>query len=183
MECAHPRHQRQRPPRRVRRTQRSRRSHQGQADQLRLLRRRVQPDGRHDLGFIIGFPWRPTPARSGAEPARDGTDGDLPAALGQPGRARTGVFAAWHGHRPQWCRLDAPREWTHGQLRPQQVHGAAQRTHRHRKPLPRGLDPLPGAGAADQESDRVRQCRVELLHVGGSVQHAGAGRERADQHG
>ena len=126
-------------------------------------------------GSSLGFPRRDSQARPGPQPARDGSDGGLRAALGQPGRTRAGILPAWHGHRPQRRRLDAPRERTHGQLRPQQVHGAAQRTHRHRRPLPGGLDPLPGAGATNQEPDRVRQCRVELLHVGGSVQHVGVG--------
>ena len=82
----------------------------------------------HDLGIFIGLPWRDSQARPRAEPSRDGSDGGLPAALGQPSRTGSGVLAARYGHRPQRRRLDAPRQRAHGQLRPQQVHGAAQRS-------------------------------------------------------
>ena len=96
-------------------------------------------------GSSLGFPGLILPDGPGAEPTRDCPHRGLRVALGQPRRTRAGVLPTGHGHRPQRRRLDTSRERTPRQLRPQQVQGATQRTHRHRATLPRGLDPLYGA--------------------------------------
>ena len=98
------------------------------------------------------------------------------------GRAHRRVFAARRGHRPARGDVGGARQWAPGQLRPEQMHGTAQRSDGYRPALPRGLDLLPRATATDPGRNHPRKRRGELLHVGRSVQRPGARRERAHQH-
>ena len=65
----------------------------------------------------------------------------------------------------------------HGQLRPPQVQGTAERPDGDRPALPRGLDALSRTAAAAQGRDRSRQRRRQLLHLGRSVRHVRAWRQ------
>ena len=92
------------------------------------------------------------------------------------------VDPAQTGHAPRGvdvdparCHLDGTvRQRAPGQLRPPQVPHP-QRTAGDRAALPRGLDALPDARAADEGRDRPGQRRLPLLQLGGSVRHARAG--------
>ena len=154
LDRADPRHQRQRQARRVRRAEPAGRSGQGQADRRRLLRRRA---GRRriGLGILAGL----SRARSsGSLPARTRRRRRSPRSTSRRGTIRrvatSGVFAARHGHRPQRRRLGRAGERPPGQLRPAQVQGTAQRTERDGSALPRRMDVLCRAAAADEGRDR-----------------------------
>ena len=125
-------------------------------------------------GSVLGFPGLRHSSQPGVEPARDRADGSLRAAAAR-------LRAARHGHRPQRRRVDAALERPHGELRPQEMQGAAQRPERDGQALPRRLDavsvPRPEAGERDGDGQR----RGELLHVGRSVRHVWARQERADR--
>ena len=122
-------------------------------------------------------------AGSRRQPARDLQRGGLRAAVREPRRGPepVGPRRTRHRRRPQRPPLDGaggqrpPRE-----LRPRQVR-RAERPDRNRTALPRGLDPLPDAGPADEGRDGGGERRLPLLQLGGSVRHAGTGRERADR--
>ena len=64
----------------------------------------------------------------------------------------------------------------HGQVRPQQVQGAARTGDRDRPALPGGLDALSVPRPADAGRRRNRQRGGELLHLGRSVRHVRARR-------
>ena len=78
--------------------------------------------------------------------------------------------------------LDPAVERPHGELRPPQMQGAAERTERDGQALSRGLDAPSLPRPAAREREGVRQRRGELLHVGGSVRHVRARQGRADRH-
>ena len=140
------------------------------------------PDG-SIWGSSLGFPGAIMRLVPGLEPARDRADGNLRAA------GVTDPKADVLGFSPRGMDVDrngvawvALVERTHGELRSPQVQGAAERREGDGTALPRRLDVLSGAAAADQGRDRRRQRRGQLLHVGRSVRHVGPRREHADQH-
>ena len=78
------------------------------------------------------------------------------------------------GFSPRCADVDRAGQRASGQLRSAQVQRTTQRADRNGTTLSRGLDLLSRTVAADGWGDRSRQCRRELLHLGGSIQHAGA---------
>ena len=165
LDADHPRHQRQRQARRLGRAEPAGRSDQGQAHRRRALWHRRQSAGRHDLGLGADLPGLRHPRRSGLEPVGDRARRNLRA-------ADAGLRPARLRHRPQRRRLGAAVERPHGELRPQQMQGSAERPgDRDRPALPGRLDALSVPRAADAERDRHRQRGGELLHLGRPVRH------------
>ena len=106
------------------------------------------PDG-SVWGSVARLPRRGRPADPGREPAGDRAHRGLRAAVGQSRRPPiAGLLPARHGRRPQRRGLGRAGERAHGQLRPAQVQGPAQRPDRHRPALPGGVDALRRAAAA-----------------------------------
>ena len=158
------------------------RSHEGYAPERCVL----WPGDRHgwiDLGHGAGIPGRDRAGESGVESAGDGAGGILRSAVEQSQGAGAGLFAARHGHRPQQRGLGGAGQRALGQLRPAQMQRAAERTEGDGSALSRRLDAVSDAGAELQERDDVRQRRLALLRLGGSVRHVGPGQEHADRHG
>ena len=139
------------------------------------------PDG-SVWGSVLGFPGAVVRLVPGSNPPETALAEVYEPPFDNPEGAGPGLLAARHGHRSQRRRLGGARQRTHGQLRSPQVQRAAERADGDRPALPRGLDALRGAAAADEGRDRSGQRRGELLHVGRSVRHVRARREHADQH-
>ena len=133
-------------------------------------------------GTVLGFPGGDRAAESRIESAGDRAGGILRGAVQQSEGAGAGLFAARHGYRPQQRRLGRARQRPPGQLRPPQVQRSAERPDGDRPALPRRLDALSNARAEVQERDGLRQRRLALLRLGGSVRHAGTGQEHAHRH-
>ena len=125
-------------------------------------------------GSVLGVPGAVVRLSPGREPAGDGAGRDLQ-------RADAGLRRARRRHRQERRGVGVARQRPHGQLRPAQVQGAAQRPQGDRRSLPRGLgvSPVPGPGLPRH---RREQRRVELLLVGGSAQHVRPRREHPDVH-
>ena len=100
----------------------------------RLLRHRRQPADGTIWGSVLGFPGSIMRLDPGADPSKT--------ALAEIYEVPVpGLWAARLGHRPQRRRLGAAVERSHGQLRPPQVQGPAQRpAGRRRQALPGRLD-------------------------------------------
>ncbi len=79
-------------------------------------------------------------------------------------------------------RLDTAGQRPSRQLRPPQVPGAPQRAHRDGSPVPRRLDLLPRPASAVPGRHGSGQRRRGLLRLGGPIQYAGSGRQRAHKH-
>ena len=131
------------------------------------------PDG-SVWGSVLGFPGAVVRLNPGSNPPETALAEVYEPPFDNPEGARSWLLAARHGRRSQRRRLGGARERPPGQLRSPQVQGPAQRTDGDRAALPRGLDALSGAAAADQGRDRLGQRRGELLHVGRSVRHVRA---------
>ena len=139
------------------------------------------PDG-SIWGSSLGFPGGVVRLVPGANPPETALAEFYELPCDNPNAQRR-LLAARHGRRPQRRRVGGARERPHGELRPPQVQGPAQRPDGDRPALPRGLDVLPEPlpqlkGVTDPGS-----AEGELLHVGRPVRHARPRRERADQHG
>ena len=148
LDRARHRHQRQRQARRVRRAGPAGRSDEGQAlSAAAFYAVAPAPDG-VGLGHrSLGFPGAVIRLNPGANPPETALAEVFEPPFDDPKRAR--LLAARHGRRSQRRRLGGARERTPGELRSPQVQGPAQRPEGDRPALPRGLDALPGAAAAD----------------------------------
>ena len=107
------------------------------------------PDG-SIWGSVLGFPGRDRPAHAGVESAGDGARRGLRAAARQSQGSGARLFAARHGCRSQRRRVGRAGQRPSGQLRSAEVQGTAERTERNGPALPRGLDALSRAAAADE---------------------------------
>src|SRR5262249_51038347 len=174
------RHQRQRQTRRrLCRAEPAGRPEQGQAHRRRPLRHRLQPERRHHLGLGASVPGRRRAHHPGRQSAGDDACGILRGAVERAARADQRLRPAGHGYRPQRRRLGAARQWPHGELRPQEVQGTAQRPDRNRQTLSGRVVALSVPRTAVRGRDRQRQRAGELLHLGRSVRHVRARQERA----
>ena len=142
----------------------------------------IGPDGMV-WGSVLGFPGGLVRLNPGAASAGDGARGVLRSPLEKPPSAGVGLFTARHGRGWKRRRLGGVGKRTSGQLRPKEMQGSTQWSERDRSALPRGLDTIPDTGAQLSEREGVRQCRLALLRLGGSVRYAGAGKEHADRDG
>ncbi len=132
------------------------------------------PDG-SIWGSVLGFPGAVVRLNPGSNPPETAL-----AEVYEPPHAR--LLAARRRCGSQWCLLDGARERTHGELRPTQMQGAAQRTEGDRPALPGRLDALSRAVAATEGRHGSRQRRGELLHLGRLARYSRARRERTDRH-
>ena len=154
---------------------------EGHAHRRVRLRHHPQPRRRLDLDRAApAGAGEHRPPRAGRQPARDVHRRGLRAAVREP-RRRPGPVGSRrprHRRRPQRGPLDrARRQRPPRELRPKQVRGA-ERPHRHRPALPRGLDPLRHPRPPDEGGGGGGERRLPLLQLGRPVRHAGAGRER-----
>ena len=92
-----------------------------------------------------------------------------------------GFAVARRRHRSSGRGVGIARQRPHGQLRPPQVQGAAQRAEGDRRSLSRRLV-VPPVSRTRLPGHRREQRRVELLLVGRSAQHLRARQRRADVH-
>ena len=136
----------------------------------------VNPQDGTIWGSVLTFPGYIIRVNPGPNPTRDGARRDLRAAGAR-------LWAARLRHRPQRRRLGAAGERPHGELRPPQVQGTAQRPgQRDRAPLSGRLDAHPVPRPAAAERDGHRQRGGELLHLGRPVRHVRAGPRRGLGH-
>ena len=148
LDADHRRHQRQRQARRLCRGQPADRSRQGQAHHGGLLRRAAEPGRRLGLGpgdgcrLLAHGPARlHHPSHPGSEPVGNGAVRAVRAAAGRLRLARPRSHDRRRG-------VDGAVERPHGELRPQQVQGTAQRTRGgDRQAMPGRLDALSNARA------------------------------------
>ena len=150
----------------------------GGARSTRCRPRRTDPSGAR----CWASPARSSASSPGAHPPETALAEVYEPPMTDRGNARARLLAARHGHRSQRRRLGRDGQRPHGQLRSSQVQGTLERAEGDRAAMPRGLDVLHRAAAADAGRHRDGQRRGELLHVGRSVRHARAGREHADRH-
>ncbi len=148
---------------------------QGQAHRRCALRHRHQSAGRYDLGLDPDVSGLRRARRSRVRSVADRARRNLRAAA-------AGLRAARLRHRPQRHRLGAAVVGSHGQVRSQQVQGAARTGDGDRPALPGGLDALSVSRSADAGPRRNRQRGGELLHLGRSVRHVRPWRQRAVGH-
>ena len=145
-----------------------------------FLRGHPESGGWIDLGIGAGLPRLRRSAEPRIEPAGDDARRNLRVAVRERQSHDSRLRASRHRHRPQRRRVDRRLERTPGELRPAQVHGAAQRSEGDGQHCAGRMDVLSDAGTAVQGRHRFRERRQRLLQLGRSVQHAGPWRERPD---
>ena len=141
-----------------------------------VVQRECEPGRWLRLGHVVGSPRlrRARRPRTGPDAHRDHRN--LRAAVPR-------LRAARRRHRSQRRLLGVAGERPPGELRPDEVQRATQRTECDRQALPRRLDLLSVARTAVQGRAGRRQRRGELLHLGGLVRYVRAWEKRADRHG